>query len=371
MKDSTITRLIYFLKKENSTNLLPIIEKIIDNKRINIEEGLSLFNTNSLALLSCLATIVRQKKNGNNVYYIKNVHIEPTNICAFNCKFCSYSQSKKQWDLTLEEIIEKIKTISNDITEIHITGGVHPEKDLNYYINLALEIKKSFKNIHLKAYSVVELDYVFKKEKINYKKGIQLLKDAGVDSIPGGGAEIFDDNLRAILCPKKISSDDWLKLHKIAHKQGLTSNATMLYGHIEKYEHRIYHLDKLRNLQDETMGFNSFIPLKFRNTNNKMYKIPEVPLIEDLKNFAVSRIFLDNFPHIKAYWPSIGIENAILAMSFGADDIDGTIDDSTYIYSISGVADAINYNMSEEKLKNYIINAGFIPVERDSFYNPI
>lgn len=368
-----INRINSIIKKSNFDNCFDkIIDKIFSNTRIDINEALQLFESKHLSLLSCLATIIRLRTNGKNAYFIRNIHIEPTNICVFNCKFCSYSQTiaTKQWDLSIEQIYEKLNLIPENINEIHITGGVHPDKAFNYYLDIAKAVKNRFPKIHLKAFSAVELDYIFKKEGLSIKEGIDEIKKAGVDSIPGGGAEIFDENIRNLICPEKVSSNGWLKIHKTAHNAGIPTNATMLYGHIEKYKHRVDHLNRLRKLQDETNGFNSFIPLKFRNANNKMSAVKEVALIEDLKNYAVSRIFLDNFPHIKAYWPAIGIDAAILSLSYGADDLDGTINNSTAIYSLAGAKDK-KPALSVSELRTHIIDSGFIPVERNSDYKAI
>jgi aminodeoxyfutalosine synthase len=232
------------------------------------------------------------------------------------------------------------------------------------------EIKKIRPDLHVKAFTAVELEYMIKKAKVSLEEGLKTLKEYGLDSIPGGGAEIFHEEIRKQVCDEKASTNMWLEIHEAAHKQGIPSNATILYGHIENYFHRIDHLSRLRNLQDKTGGFNTFIPLKFRKENNTLSHIGEVSQIEDLRNFAVSRIFLDNFPHIKAYWPMLGKQLAQLSLSFGVDDIDGTIDDSTKIYSMAGATDK-NPKMSTEELVNLIKQVNRIPIERDTLYNII
>ena len=246
-------------------------------------------------------------------------------------------KDEKGWELSTDEIQEKIESqIENKITEVHIVGGVHPEWDISYYANLMKRIKTKFPQLHIKAFTAVELHHFIKRAGMEYKEGLQYLKQHGLDSIPGGGAEIFDEEVRNKICPKKPSGNIWLEVHKVAHSLGIPTNATILYGHLETYKHRIDHLNQLRELQDKTKGFNAFIPLKYKNKNNEMSGITEVSVIEDLKNYAISRIFLDNFQHIKAYWPMIGKSLAQIALSFGVDDLDGTINDSTKIYSRAG-----------------------------------
>jgi aminodeoxyfutalosine synthase len=343
--------------------------KVVDDIRITTSECLELYKTTNLGFIGFLADIVRYRNNGDYAFFNKNFHIEPTNICIYKCKFCSYSRKinePESWECSLTEIEELARNYKNkDVSEVHIVGGVHPQYDLPYYIDMIKRVRKQLPDIHIKAFSAVELDFMFKKSGI--PEGFSLLKDAGLNSIPGGGAEIFDENIRNTICPEKVSSEGWLKIHESAHKMGIGSNATMLYGHIESYENRVDHLNRLRNLQDKTQGFNCFIPLKFRRINNPMSDIGEVTLVEDLKNFAVSRIFLDNFKHIKAYWPAIGKDNAQLALSFGVDDLDGTIDDTTKIYTMAG-SEEKKPAMTTNELISVIRDAGRKPAERDSLY---
>jgi len=257
-----------------------------------------------------------------------------------------------------------------NVTEVHITGGVHPSHNIQYYGSLINKIKLHRPSLHVKAFSAVELDYMIKMAGMTIENGLAMLKDYGLDSIPGGGAEIFDETLREKISKEKTSSEQWLAIHETAHKIGIHSNATMLYGHMETSSHRIDHMNRLRLLQDRTGGFNAFIPLKFKQVNNSMSHIAEVSIIEDLRNFAVARIFLDNFPHIKAYWPMTGRTVAQISLSFGADDLDGTIDDTTKIYSMAG-AEEKNPSMTGGEICKLISEAGYIPVERDSLYNRI
>ncbi len=358
----------------NDKDLRVIAEKITGNIRITPEDGLFLFKKADLSLLGFLAGVVRRRHNGNLAYFNRNFHVEPTNICIYNCRFCSYHKPEgdpESWEYSHDEMLDIVKRFDDKaVTEVHIVGGVHPSHDLHYWGSLIRKIKEYRPSIHVKAFSAIELDHMISLAGCTIEEGLKLLKGYGLDSIPGGGAEIFDEELRKIICDEKSSSELWLKIHETAHRLGIPSNATMLYGHIETYAHRINHLERLRSLQDKTNGFNAFIPLKYKKSNNSMSYLGEVNIIEDLRNYAISRIYLDNFPHIKAYWPMIGKECAQISLSFGTDDMDGTIDDTTRIYSMAGSTEE-NPAMSTEEISTLIRQAGFIPVERDSLYNPI
>ncbi|MEW5844757.1 MAG: aminofutalosine synthase MqnE [Bacteroidota bacterium] len=351
-----------------------ITDKVMNGLRIEPNEAEYLYEKADLALLSQLANVVNQRLNGDYILFNKNFHIEPTNLCVFNCKFCSYHKGAgdpESWVFSLDEIRNIARKYQNsDVTEVHIVGGVHPKWDLDYYGKMIKAVKEILPGIHVKAFSAIELDYLIRKSKLNYSEGLKRLKEYGLDSIPGGGAEIFDPAVRVKICPEKASGEAWLAIHKAAHEAGIQSNATMLYGHIESYRHRVQHMEAIRNLQDETHGFNCFIPLKFRAANNPMGYLGEVNLVEDLRNFAVSRIFMDNIKHLKAYWPMLGLQNTRLAIHFGADDIDGTIDDTTKIYSMAG-AEEQKPVMTVERLTQLVREAGKIPAERDSLYNII
>ncbi|MFL5752405.1 MAG: aminofutalosine synthase MqnE [Bacteroidia bacterium] len=355
--------------------LKAIAEKVMDGQRISPAEGILLYEKGELGFLGSLANFVKEKKSGNKVYFNRNIHIEPTNICVFDCKFCSYSRLLKQkegsWALSEEEILDIVRSYQDKpITEVHIVGGVHPKMGLHYFAGLIQKIKAIRPELHVKAFTAVELEYMCRKAKVSYEEGLKILKDHGQDSLPGGGAEIFDEKIRAEICEDKCTTEQWLEIHETAHRLGMPSNATMLYGHVEKYEHRIDHMERLRKLQDKTKGFNTFIPLKFRNKENQMSDLPEVNVIEDLKNYAVSRIFMDNFNHLKAYWPMIGRSTAQLSLNFGVDDIDGTIDDTTKIYSMAG-SEEQSPKLSTEQLVTLIRQAGRSPIERDTIYNTI
>lgn len=361
----------------SDNTLLGIAEKVFSNKRITSKEGLYLYKNAEIGYLGTLANYIREQRHGNKTYFNKNFHIEPTNICVFDCKFCAYSKFLREkedfdaWEMSEEDIYEAIKAYDgNDITEVHIVGGVHPKMGLEYFKNLIENIKAIRSDLHVKAFTAVELDYMCKKAKVSYEEGLQILKDAGQGSLPGGGAEIFDNDIREQICKDKCTSEEWLEMHEAAHNVGMPSNATILYGHIEKPEHLIDHMNRLRELQDKTSGFNAFIPLKFRNGNNQMSDIGEVSIIEDLKMYAISRIFLDNFNHIKAYWPMIGRKTTQLLLSFGVNDIDGTVDDSTKIYTMAG-AEEQKPVMTTEQMIALIKEVNRQPIERDSVYNEI
>jgi len=352
-----------------------IFDKVMQGQRISPEEGLRLYTDFSLAELAVMAEEINTRKNGKKVYFNRNFHIEPTNICVYSCAFCSYSRLIKNreqgWELSVDQILEKIREYDGKpVTEVHITGGVIPRQDLNFYKELFRCIKQHRPDLHIKALTPVEMHYIFKKAGVSVEEGLRQLMEAGLDSMPGGGAEIFDEEIRSEIAGGKCSSDEWLHIHETWHNLGKKSNATMLYGHIEKYPHRIDHMERLRRLQDRTGGFQAFVPLKFRNKNNQMQHVPEVSIVEDLKNYAVSRIYLDNFPHIKTYWAMIGRDTASLALQFGCDDIDGTIDDSTKIYSMAG-AEEQHPVMTTKEITDLIRSAGKIPVERTSLYQEL
>ena len=358
-----------------SPELKAIAEKVFNGERISFEEGVTLYKKAELGFLGTLANFVREKKSGNNVYFNHNFHVEPTNVCVYSCSFCSYSRLIKHreqgWELSVDQIMNIIKGYDNQpVTEVHITGGVVPKQDLAFYTELFSKIKAHRPDLHIKALTPVEFHYIFKKAKLSYEEGLKIMKEAGLDSLPGGGAEIFDKDIRDKIAGGKCTTEEWLSIHEIWHKMGNQSNATMLYGHIETFEHRIDHMERLRQLQDKTHGFNAFIPLKFRNKENEMAHVPEVSVIEDLRNYAVARIYLDNFPHIKAYWAMIGRNTAQLSLNFGTDDLDGTIDDTTKIYSMAG-SEEQNPKLSTQELVDLIKSVGKVPVQRDTLYNVV
>lgn len=355
--------------------LKSIVQKVEQNERISTSEATVLYHEAELGLLGALANTIRERKNGQYTYFNRNFHIEPTNKCVFDCKFCSYSrlvqQEKDAWELNEEQMLDIVRRYEKEpVTEVHIVGGVHPKMNLLFFANLISKIKQIRPDIHVKAFTAVELEYMFRKAKVGVEEGLKILREHGLDSLPGGGAEIFDESVRNIICKDKASSQEWLSIHETAHHLGMHSNATMLYGHIENYEHRIDHMNRLRELQDRTGGFNTFIPLKFRNQDNEMSHLNEVSIVEDIRCYAMARIFLDNFQHIKAYWPMIGRSTAQLLLNFGVDDVDGTIDDSTKIYSMAGAEDQ-HPAMSTKELVALIKQAGRHPIERDTLYNVV
>ncbi len=363
------------LIKTNDKQLQQIGEKVLAGERITAPEGVMLFEKGSLAYVGALANYVREKLHGDKTYFNRNFHIEPTNVCVFSCAFCAYSKlyahREEGWELSTEQMMHIVKGYDNKpITEVHIVGGVHPKLNLGFFIDLMKQIKTHRPSLHIKGYTAVELDYMFRKAKVSAEEGLKLLHEAGLDSLPGGGAEIFHPDIRQQICADKVDADGWLNIHRTAHKMGMHSNATMLYGHIEKFEHRIDHMERLRQLQDETGGFNTFIPLKFRNKDNDMSHVAESSVIEDMRLYAIARLYMDNFPHLKAYWPMLGRQNAQLTLSFGVNDLDGTIDDTTKIYSMAG-SEEQTPSMSTAQLVTLIKQVKRQPVERDTLYNEI
>lgn len=352
--------------------LRSIAEKVSQGVRISDEDALVLFKDAPLAYLGVLANHIRESRHGDATYFNRNFHIEPTNVCIYTCNFCSYSRLIKQredgWEYSMDDMMDMVKAYDGKpVTEVHIVGGVMPQYNLAFYEELFRKIKSHRPELHIKGLTPVEYYYIFKKAKVSYEEGFRILKEAGLDSMPGGGAEIFDPEIRARIAADKCDGEQWLEIHRVWHRMGGRSNATILYGHIEEYRHRVHHMSLLRELQDETGGFQTFIPLKFRNKDNQMSDIPEVSTVEDLRNYAVSRIYLDNFDHVKAYWPMIGRSVAQMALSFGVDDIDGTIDDTTRIYSMAG-SEEQNPSLSTFDLVKLIRAVGRKPLERDTLY---
>lgn len=358
-----------------SSELRSIALKVQNGERITFNEGVYLYEKAELGYLGVLANFIREKKHGDHTYFNRNFHIEPTNLCVYDCKFCSYSRLIKQrsegWEYTMEEMLDIVRKYDDQpVTEVHIVGGVLPQYDLQFYSELFRNIRKHRPDLHIKALTPVEYHYIFKKAKIDYGTGMRLMKEAGLDSIPGGGAEIFHPDVRNRIAKDKCTGEQWLAIHEEWHKLGQRSNATMLYGHIEEYWHRVDHMEQLRQLQDRTGGFQTFIPLKFRNQGNEMSHVPEVSVVEDLRNYAISRIYLDNFDHIKAYWAMISRTTAQLSLHYGVDDIDGTLDDTTKIYSMAG-AEEQTPAMSTRELVQLIRQVGRKPIERDTLYRVV
>lgn len=375
MMEVVKTNVRTLVDSEKNIELKNIGEKIVSGHRLSPQEGILLFEQAPLSYVGALANWVREKKHGNKTYFNRNFHIEPTNVCVFSCAFCSYSRlyahRDEGWELSMDQMLNIVKSYDGKpITEVHIVGGVHPKMNLDFFTELVSKIRAHRPELHIKGFTAVELDYMFRKAKLSVKEGLEKLHNAGLDSLPGGGAEIFDAEIRNQICADKVDADGWLQIHKTAHELGMHTNATMLFGHIENYAHRIDHMERLRQLQDETHGFNTFIPLKFRNKNNDMSNVPESSVVDDMKMYAVARLYLDNFPHLKAYWPMLGRQNAQLSLSFGVNDLDGTIDDTTKIYSMAG-SEEQTPSLSTAQLVSLIKQVRREPVERDTLYNEI
>ena len=351
---------------------LNYIEKKIDKgERLSLEDGIKLYNA-PLLYLGYLAKKVRDKLHGKKAYYVYNQHINYSNVCINLCKFCAFGKEKTDKDaftLSLSDIEKKIKErIKEPITEIHIVGGLNPDLPFEYYVDLVKLVKNLRPKAYIKAYTVVEIDHFSKISKKSHEEVLTILKDAGVNVLPGGGAEIFTERVRKLICPKKISAKEWLNISKIAHSLGIKTNCTMLYGHIETIKERIEHLIMLRELQDETNGFICFIPLSFHPKNTKLSHLFGPTGVDDLKTIAISRLILDNIPHIKAYWIMLTPKLAQIALNFGADDLDGTIIEE----KITHMAKAISpQSLTKEELKRLIEEAGYRACERDTFFNEI
>ncbi len=351
-----------------------ISQKVDRGERISADEALVLWRQAPLWLLGRLADGRRRAVNGDALYWNRNFHIEPTNVCAFACRFCSYRRGAgdpEAWDLSPEQMEDIARGyVGTGVTEVHIVGGVHPEHDLWFYTDLIRRIRAILPQAAIKAFTAVELAYMIRKAGLSPEEGLTELQRAGMQAIPGGGAEIFDPELRSRICPEKGTAEEWLEIHRTAHRLGIPTNATILYGHVESLGQRVDHLMRLRALQDETGGFNAFIPLKFRAHGNSMGTAGEVSAVEDMRMLAMSRIVLDNIPHIKAYWVMYGKSVAEMALAFGADDLDGTIDDSTRIFSMAGAEEA-SPRLTVGEIERMASAAGLRAIERDTFYNII
>ncbi|HVY74355.1 MAG TPA: aminofutalosine synthase MqnE [Puia sp.] len=367
--------IVRLVEDQTHPGLRRIGEKVLNKERILFDEGVLLFEEADLSYVGALANHVRERLHGSKTYFNRNFHIEPTNVCVFSCAFCSYSRlyanREEGWELSIEDMLNIVRKYDGKpVTEVHIVGGVHPKMNLAFFVELIRQIRAHRPDLHIKGFTAVELDYMFRKAKLTVEEGIKVLHEAGLDSLPGGGAEIFAQDIRQQICADKVDAEGWLRIHRAAHLAGMHTNATMLYGHIEQYHHRIDHMEQLRRLQDETGGFNTFIPLKFRNKQNDMSHVPESSAIEDMKLYAVSRLYMDNFPHLKAYWPMLGRQHAQLTLSFGVNDLDGTIDDSTKIYSMAG-AEEQHPTLTTTQLVALIKQVKREPVERDTLYHEI
>lgn len=371
------TKKLDFLIQDKTldADLKQIAQKVLNNERISFEEGVILYERGELGYLGVLANYIREKKHQDKTYFNRNFHIEPTNVCVYDCKFCAYSRLIKErdqgWEMDVSAMMDIIRKYDDEpVTEVHITGGVVPKQDLAFYADFFKQCKAHRPDLHIKGLTPVEYYYIFKKAKMSHYDGLKYLQECGLDSMPGGGAEIFHTEVREKIAGDKCTAEQWLDIHEQAHSLGMRTNATMLYGHIEEFWHRVDHMERLRQLQDKTGGFQAFIPLKFRNQGAQMTDVPEVSVVEDLRNYAIARIYMDNVDHIKAYWAMISRDTAQLSLAFGVDDIDGTIDDTTKIYTMAG-AEEQHPGMTTQQLVELIKQVGRHPIERDTLYHVV
>ncbi len=360
-----------YLQVKRKNNGLEIIrDKVLSDKRLTREDALALFNTNDILTLGELAEYVNRKKNGNYVYFIVNRHLNPTNICINRCELCAFSRDENDSDAYVMEIETALEAadsaVKDGATEIHIVGGLHPSLPFEYYLKLISSIKSRYPSLHIQAFTAVEIEYFARITGLSIADVLLQLKQVGLGSLPGGGAEIFNPSVRSRICGKKISGKTWLRVMETAHSVGLKSNATMLYGHLETYEDRVDHMLMLRELQDRTGGFQSFIPLAFHPLNTKINKKFMTTGIEDLKTLAIARLFLDNFKHIKAFWIMLGEKLAQVSLNFGVDDLDGTVVEEKITHSAGAKTAEF---LPKEEIIYYIKSAGKVPVERDTLYN--
>ena len=352
-------------------DLQALAEKVRDGERLDAADALLCFETPKLLHLGRLAQIVRKRLHGDVAFYNVNRHINPTNVCVYtyDCKFCSFAALKGEehaWQMSHDEVYEHAsRQGGNSVSEFHIVGGLHPELSFDWYLEMMRGLKQRYPDVHLKAFTAIEIGWFAKLEKTSIEDVLERLRDAGLGSLPGGGAEIFDTDVRKIICNGKLDAEEWLDVHRIAHRMGISSNCTMLYGHVEEPEHKVDHLLRLRSLQDETGGFNAFIPLAYHPEKNYMGLVHHTTGKDDLRHIATARLVLDNIPHIKAYWVMITPQIAQIALSFGADDLDGTVIEEN-IYQMAGSVSG--QGLSRRELDRVVREAGFEPVERDTLY---
>lgn len=347
--------------------LLPIAEKVASGERLSFEDGVKLFKSNDLLTVGKLADFVNRKKNGNLVYFTVNRHINLTNLCVGSCKFCAFRKEKNDkdaYELTVEEAVQKAKEVGN-VSEIHIVSGLHPEWNYEKYLEFIREIKRAVPTAKIQAFTAEEIDHLCRISGKSAEEVLKELIEAGLDALPGGGAEVFSKRVREKLCPQKLSAERYLEIHKIAHSYGLKTNASILYGHIETVEERVDHLLRLRKLQDETGGFQAFISFAYQPKNTELGGNFTTGF-DDLKMLAVARLILDNFPHVRAFWITLGEKLAQVSLHFGVDDLDGTVVEETITRSAGAPGSLF---MPKERLINLIKEAGKIPVERDTNYN--
>ncbi len=356
----------------DDARLNPIAAKVLAGERLSFDDGLALYRSSDILAVGWLANSVREKLHGDVAYFNVNRHINPTNVCVAACRLCAFGRKKGgegSYTMALEQAWETAASgYSEAVTEFHIVGGLHPDLPLEYFLDLVRGLKQRFPQVHIKAFTMVEVAFLARRAKLTIPETLERMKESGVDSMPGGGAEIFADRVRHIICDHKIDGDEWLETARMVHQAGMKSNATMLYGHIENDEDRVDHLLKLRAVQDDTHGFQTFIPLAFHPDNTALAHLPRTSGLTDIRQIAVSRLLLDNFPHIKAYWQMMSAKIAQISLRFGADDIDGTVIEEK-IYHDAGATTP--QGMRRQELMRLITEAGRVPVERDTLYRSV
>jgi aminodeoxyfutalosine synthase len=356
----------------DDARLRPIAEKVLAEERLSFEDGISLYRSPDILAVGWLANSVRERLWGDTTFFNVNRHINPTNVCVAACRLCAFGRKKDTagaYTMALDEAWQTARSgYSEAVTEFHIVGGLHPDLPFQYFLDLIAGLKERFPQVHLKAFTMVEVAFLAKRAKLTIRETLEKLKQAGVDSLPGGGAEIFSDRVRRVICDHKIDGDQWLDTARIAHEIGLKSNCTMLYGHVENEEDRVDHLLRLRHLQDQTHGFQTFIPLAFHPDHTPLQHLPKTTGMSDIKQIAIGRLMLDNIPHVKAYWQMLTPKIAQISLRFGADDLDGTVIEEK-IYHDAGATTP--QGMRREELERLIKEAGRVPVERDTLYRPV
>jgi aminodeoxyfutalosine synthase len=356
----------------DDARLHPIADKVLAHERLSFEDGIALYRSPDILAVGWLANYVRELLWGNTTFFNVNRHINPTNVCVAACRLCAFGRKKDadgSYTMALEEAWETASSgYSEAVTEFHLVGGLHPDLPFQYFLDLISGLKQRFPQVHLKAFTMVEVAFLAKRAKLSIRETLEQLKTAGVDSLPGGGAEIFNDRVRRVICDHKIDGDQWLETARVAHELGMKSNCTMLYGHVENEEDRVDHMVRLRELQDQTHGFQTFIPLAFHPDNTPLQHLPKTTGMSDIKQIAIGRLMLDNIPHIKAYWQMLTPKIAQISLRFGADDLDGTVIEEK-IYHDAGATTP--QGMRRQELERLIREAGCVPVERDTLYRPV
>ena len=348
-------------------DLIPIWEKVLEGERLSVEDGVRMFESSDFAALGRVANHVKRKREGDRVMFVLSRHLNPTNICVLSCSFCDFAKKKGDPDAYEMSMDQMLDHLDEETREVHIVGGHHPDWPFEKYVEIVSTIHKNFPSVQIKAFTASEIDYFHRRWRVSPEESLARLKEAGLQSMPGGGAEVFSERVHKLLLPGKASGNRWLEIHQMAHGMGLKSNATLLYGHVETYEERVEHMVRLRELQDETGGFLAFIPLEYQVGDTHLVPKHASP-IDDLKTIAVARLLLDNFPHVKAYWVMIGEETASVALNFGASDLDGTIGRERIAHAAKAASPA---GLARDRMVQLIRDADKIPVERDALYNVV